>query len=128
VRHPLARQDAVALHALAGTALRLSCKSNHPELHDAAVSALTAAGVQPLLGRAAGSAADTVVEIGSSGSDGPGSWALLPADLVDLAGSTRVRSIPLDPPAHVTGCVITVADQLPGCVEKAVEAFREAVA
>ena len=128
VRHPLARRDVVTLRELAGSTLRLPCKSNHPELHDAAVSALNAAGAQPLLGRPAGSALDTVVEIGSSGSDGPGSWALLPADLVDLAGSSRVRSIPLDPPAHVPGCVITVADHLPGCVEKAVEAFRDAVA
>lgn len=127
LRHPLARRDVVALRELAGSTLRLPCKTNQPELHDAAVSALTAADAQPLLGRPAGSAADTVVEIGSSGSDGPGSWALLPADLVDLAGSSRVRSIPLDPPAHVSGCVITVADHLPGCVEKAVEAFRDAV-
>jgi hypothetical protein len=50
---------------------------------------------------------------------------LLPADLVKLAGSSRVRSIPLNPPAHVTGCVITVADHLPGCVEKSVGAFRD---
>jgi hypothetical protein len=92
------------------------------------VSALRAGGVRPLLGRPAGSAADTLVEIGSVGSDGPRSWALLPADLVEQVGSSRVRSIPLDPPAHLTGCVITVADRLPGCVEKAVEAFREAVA
>jgi DNA-binding transcriptional LysR family regulator len=128
VHHPLARRDVVALRELAGSTLRLPCKTSHPELHDAASSALNAADVQPLLGRPAGSAADTVVEIGSPGSDGPGSWALLPADLVDLAGSSRVRSIPLDPPAHVTGCVITVADHLPGCVEKAAEAFRDAVA
>jgi len=128
VHHPLARRDVVALRELAGSTLRLPCKTSHPELHDAASSALNAADVQPLLGRPAGSAADTVVEIGLSGADGPGSWALLPADLVDLAGSSRVRSIPLDPPAHVTGCVITVADHLPGCVEKAVEAFRCAVA
>jgi DNA-binding transcriptional LysR family regulator len=124
--HPLAGRDAIALQELAGSTLRLPGKTSHPELHDAAVSALHAAGVQPPLGRPAGSAADTVVEIGSSGSAGPGSWALLPAELVDLAGSSRVRSIPLDPPAHVTGCVITVADHLPGCVEKAVEAFRDA--
>jgi DNA-binding transcriptional LysR family regulator len=128
VRHPLARRDVVALRELAGSTLRLPCKINHPELHAAAASALNDAGAQPLLGRPAGSAADTVVEIGSSGSDGPGSWALLTADLVDLAGFSRVRSIPLDPPAHVPGCVITVADHLPGCVEKAVEAFRDAVA
>jgi DNA-binding transcriptional LysR family regulator len=128
VRHPLARRDIVALRELAGSTLRLPCKTSHPELHDAAISALNAVGVQPLLGRPAGSAADTVVEIGSSGSDGPGSWVLLPSDLVDLAGSSRVRSIPLDPPAHVTGSVITVADHLPGCVEKAVAAFRDAVA
>lgn len=129
LRHPLARRDVVALRELTGSTLRLPCKTNHPELHDAAISALNAADVQQsLFGRPAGSAAETVVEIGSSGSDGPGSWALLPADLVDVAGSSRVRSIPLDPPAHVTGCVITVADHLPGCVEKAAEAFRDAVA
>jgi DNA-binding transcriptional LysR family regulator len=127
-RHPLAWRDVIALAELAGTTLRLPCKTNEPELHDAASSALSAAGVQPLLGRPAGSAAETVVEIGSSGSAGPGSWALLPADLVDRAGSSRVRSIPLDPPAHVTGCVVTVAGQLPGCVEKAVAAFRDGVA
>jgi DNA-binding transcriptional LysR family regulator len=127
-RHPLASRDVVALRELSGSTLRLPCTISHPELHDAAISALNAADVQPLLGRPAGSAADTVVEIGLSGTDGPGSWALLPADLVDLAGSSRVRSIPLDPPAHVMGCVITVADHLPGCVEKAVEAFRRAVA
>jgi DNA-binding transcriptional LysR family regulator len=128
VRHPLARRDVVALRELAGSTLRLPCVTSDPELHDAASSALNAADVQPLLGRPAGATPDTVVEIGSSGSDEPGSWALLPADLVDLAGSSRVRSIPLDPPAHLTGCVITVADHLPGCVEKAVEAFRDAVA
>jgi DNA-binding transcriptional LysR family regulator len=128
VRHPLARRDAVALRELAGSTLRLPCVTSDPELHDAVSSALNAADVQPLLGRPAGAAADTVVEIGSSGPDEPGSWALLPADLVDLAGSSRVRSIPLDPPAHVTGCVITVADHLPDCVDKAVEAFRHAVA
>ncbi|HVT70189.1 MAG TPA: LysR family transcriptional regulator [Trebonia sp.] len=127
-RHPVACRDVVSLRELGGSALRLPCASNHPELHDAVVSALSAAGVQPLLGRAAGSVADTVVEIGSSGSDGLGTWALLPADLVDLTGSRRVRSIPLDPPAYVSGWVITVDGQLPGCVEKAVEAFRAAVA
>jgi DNA-binding transcriptional LysR family regulator len=126
--HPLAQRDAVALRELEGSALRLAGQADHPELHDAAISALNAAGVRPLLGRAAGSAAETVVEIGSSGPDGPGSWALLPADLVDLAGSRRVRSIPLDPPAHVTGCVITVADHLPGCAERAVGAFGDSVA
>jgi hypothetical protein len=103
------------------------CKVSHPELHDPAVFALHAAGVQPLPGRPAGSAAGTVLEIGLSSPGDPGSWALLPADLVDQTGSSRVRSIPLDPPAHVTGCVIIVAGHLPGCVEKAVEAFRDAV-
>jgi len=127
-RHPLAQRDVVALRELEGSTLRLPCQTNQPELYDAASSALSDAGAQPLLGRPAGSTAATVVEIGSSGSDGPGSWALLPADLIDLAGSSRVRSIPLDPPVHVKGCVITLADHLPGCVEKAVEAFRGAVA
>jgi hypothetical protein len=127
--HRLAGCDVVALRELAGSSLRLPCKTNHPELHDAAISALHAVGVQPLLGRPAGSAAETVVEIGLSGSGGGlGSWTLLPADLVEVAGSSRVRSIPLDPPAHVTGYVITVAEHLPGCVEKAVAAFRDAVA
>jgi DNA-binding transcriptional LysR family regulator len=127
-RHPLARRDAVALRELSAGLLRLPCQASQPELHDAAVSALTAAGAQPRLGRPAGSAADTMVEIGSSGSDGPASWALLPADLVEAAGSSRVRSIPLDPPVSVTGCVVTVSGRLPGCVEQAVEAFRAAVA
>lgn len=126
-RHLLASRAAVALSELAGGALRMPCRTSQPELHDAAISALEAAGVQPLPGRPAGSAADTVVEIGSPGADGLRDWALLPADLVALAGSSRVRSIPLDPPAHITGCVITVAGELPGCVEKAIEAFRGAV-
>lgn len=124
-RHPLAGRSRVALRELAGSTLRLSGQDSHPELHDAAMAALNAADVQPALGRPAGSAAETVVEVGSSGT---GSWALLPADLVDLAGSSRVRSIPLDPPVSVTGCVITHSGHLPECVEKTVETFREAVA
>lgn len=127
--HWLAGRDVVTLRELAASALRLPCQTNHPELHNAAIASLHAARVQPLLGRPAGSAAETVVEIGlSSLGGGPGNWTLLPADLVEVAGSSRVRSIPLDPPAYVTGCVITVADHLPGCVEKAISAFRDAVA
>lgn len=123
--HPLAGEETVHLSDLTGSTLRLSCQDSYPELHDAAAAALDAAGVQPVLGRPAGSALETVVEIGTSGS---GSWALLPADLVDLAGSRRVRSVPLDPPACLTGCVITADDDLPECVEMAVKAFCDAVA
>jgi DNA-binding transcriptional LysR family regulator len=123
-RHPAAQRDVITLGELAGSVLRLPSRGSHPALHEAATAALGLAGIRPPLGRPAGSVQDTVVEVGSDAR----SWALLPADLVEVTRSTRVRSIPLDPPVWVTGCVVTTDDVPPGCVQKAVAAFRDAVA
>jgi hypothetical protein len=58
----------------------------------------------------------------------PCSWTLLPADLAEVALSARVRSVPLDPPVHVTGYVVTGDGESAGCIKEAVAAFRAAMA
>jgi hypothetical protein len=65
-----------------------------------------------------------VVEIDAN----PCGWTLLPADLAEVALSARARSIPLDPPVHVTGYVVTACGESAGCIREAVAAFRAALA
>lgn len=123
-RHAVAGQHAVALRDLADGVLRLPSRGCEPALHEAARSALRAAGIRPRLGRPAGTTQDTVVEVGSD----PHSWALLPAEQVALARSTRVRSMPLDPPVDLIGYVVTRDDMPAECVRRSLTAFRDAVA
>lgn len=121
--HPVSGRDSVSIGELADCELRLPSRHCDPPLHDAISAALRDIGVTPRLGRPAGTIQSTVVEVGVN----PASWALLPAELIAGTLSARVRPIPLDPPVHVTGSVITLAD-VPGCVDAAVTAFRSAVA
>ena len=120
-RHPLAARDTVSPRELAGCVLRLPSDRSDPPLHGAVTAALREMGVHPPLGRPAGTVQDTIVEVGAD----PASWALLPADQLASAGSTRVRAIPLDPPLLVTGNVITPDDDIPDhCTDYTVAAFR----
>jgi DNA-binding transcriptional LysR family regulator len=123
-RHRLAERDAVTLRELADGVLRLPPRGCDPALYEVVTRALDRSGLHPRLGRPAGTTANTVVEIGSD----PDSWALLPAEQVAPTRSGRVRSIPLDPPLSVTGCVVAPDDMAPECVHRAVTAFRDAVA
>ncbi|MFE2754312.1 LysR family transcriptional regulator [Actinosynnema sp. NPDC059335] len=121
VRHRLADRAAVSPRDLAGFALRAPSRRADPPLHDAITSALRELGVHPPLGRPTGTVQDTVVEVGAD----PTSWALLPADQLADAASTRVRAIPLDPPLLVAGNVITPDDDTPEhCTHTTVAAFR----
>ncbi len=102
-RHRAAGRTAVGVAELVGGPFRTS------QDHDPSVVAAlreAAAPVRP--GRRAGTLGDTIVEIGSD----PRSWTVLPADQVAELRSTRVRAIPLDPPATITGSVV-VPDDLP---------------
>lgn len=119
-RHPLAARDSVSPVDLADCLLRLPFRTDQP-LHDAIIAALREMGVRPPLGRPAGTVQDTIVEVGAE----PASWALLPADQLAGAESTRVRAIPLDPPLSVIGNVITPDDDVPDhCKDVTVAAFR----
>lgn len=118
-RHPAAGRGRVTVADLAGDVLRLPSREADPPLHDAITAALGPA--RPRVGRPAATVQDAVIEIGSD----TASWALLPAEQVAATGSTRVCSIPLDPPLAVTGNVI-IRDDLPEhCVTAIVGAFRD---
>jgi len=123
-RHPLAARTALQPRELAGSVLRLPSRRWDPALHDAVLGALGRVGVRPALGRPASTTEATLVEVGAD----PRSWALLPAEQVAEASSTRVRVIPLDPPLTVTGQVIARADDTrpPACADAVVAAFRHA--
>lgn len=120
--HGAADRDGVDVTDLAGSALRVPSRQHDPPLHDAVDSALRAAGVHPRLGRPAGTTQDTIVEVGSD----PHSWAVLPAGQLAEAGSTRVRTIPLDPPITITGSVVVPGDTPSHAAACAVAAFRDA--
>ena len=64
-RHPLAAAEAVAPAELAGLALALTSRRNHPALVDLVVGACAAAGFDPLPGPSDGTLQDTLAAIGS---------------------------------------------------------------
>ncbi|WP_410573261.1 LysR family transcriptional regulator [Amycolatopsis sp. cmx-4-61] len=111
-RHPAADRPVVGVADLAGGELRIPSGD--------AVT-LRAAGIEGRAGRPAGTARDTVVEVGSD----PRGWTVLPADQVAEIRSARVRAIPLEPPATVTGSVV-VPVELPGeCATAHIAAFGD---
>ncbi|WP_410590332.1 LysR family transcriptional regulator [Amycolatopsis sp. lyj-23] len=111
-RHPAADRPVVRVADLAGGELRIPSGDT---------VALRAAGLEGRAGRPAGTARDTVVEVGSD----PRGWTVLPADQVAEIRSARVRAIPLEPPATVTGSVV-VPVELPGeCAAAHTAAFGD---
>ncbi|MEV0362195.1 LysR family transcriptional regulator [Nocardia fusca] len=108
-RHPLAGRATVGADELAGTALRLPGRRHDRHLHEAVAAALRGTGVRLELGRPAGAARDTVIEIGSD----PRSWTVLPADQITEIGATRVAAISFEPPLTITGSVL-VPERGPG--------------
>ncbi|MGW6334924.1 LysR family transcriptional regulator [Nocardia rhamnosiphila] len=108
-RHALAGRATVGPDELAGAALRIPARRHDRHLHEAVTAAVRGTGVRLQLGRPAGAAPDTVVEIGSD----PGSWTILPADQITEIGATRVAAIPFEPPLTITGSVL-VPEHGPG--------------
>lgn len=102
-RHPAAGRAGVGAAELAGGPFRTS-QDHDPAVVTALRDAL--APVRP--GHRASTVGDTIVEVGSD----PRSWTVLPADQVAEIRSTRVRAIPLEPLAMITGSVV-VPDDLP---------------
>jgi DNA-binding transcriptional LysR family regulator len=123
-RHPAAGRDSVTVAEMAGSVLRVPARDSDPPLHDALGTALREAGACVSLGRPTGTTQDTIVEVGSD----PRSWAVLPADQIAETGSTRVRTVRLDPPVTITGNVITPEGTPSHAAECAVTAFRDATA
>ncbi|WP_033291947.1 LysR family transcriptional regulator [Amycolatopsis jejuensis] len=122
VRHPAANRGSARLADLAADVLRLPSPATDPFLYDAIKSALDNAGVTVRLGRPTGTVEDTLVELGTT----PDTWALLPVDQVTTT-STRVRSLPLDPPLEIAGAVLIPADHdSHGCTALVATAFRDA--
>ncbi|HEX6360259.1 LysR family transcriptional regulator [Actinophytocola sp.] len=122
-RHPAATRETISITDLADSVLRFPARECDPPLHDALENALCEAGARPRLGRPAGTAQNTIVEVGSD----PTSWAVLPADQVAETDSARVRAIALDPPISVVGSVITPESTPTHSAACAVTAFRDAV-
>ncbi|MGW3963726.1 LysR family transcriptional regulator [Amycolatopsis sp. NPDC005003] len=100
VRHPAAGRAAVGVAELADGPFRTA------EDHDPSV--VREAGARGWPGHRASTVGDTIVEVGSD----PRSWTVLPADQVAELRSTRVRAIPLEPSATITGSVV-VPEELP---------------
>ncbi len=121
VRHPLAYRDEVTLAELATGPLRYPDRDTDPPLHDAVTAAVDEAGVRPRLGRPAGSAEDTVVEVGGD----PTTWTLLPAGRAARVGSCRVREIGLAPAVAVTGWVVAPPGFAVSCTQAVVAAFGD---
>jgi DNA-binding transcriptional LysR family regulator len=122
-RHPLAGLPAVALPALAAAGpFRHPCRSADPPWHDALARIVRAAGIGPGTGRALGTEEAAVVEIGAE----PAAWTLLPAGRAVRSGSARIREIPLDPPAVVTGSVVAAGSASASCRAAVVAAFGDA--
>ncbi|WP_236809029.1 LysR family transcriptional regulator [Amycolatopsis albispora] len=114
--HPAAGRESVTVAELADHVLRAP---SDPPLCEVVTAAL---GSAVEFGRPAGSVPDTIVEVGSD----PRSWALLPATDVAATGSTRVRSLPLDPPITITGNVLTPDHEVAQeCTEAVIAAFRD---
>jgi hypothetical protein len=89
--------------------LRIPGRRHDRHLHEAVAAALRGTGVRLELGRPAGAARDTVIEIGSD----PRSWTVLPADQITEIGATRVAAISFEPPLTITGSVL-VPERGPG--------------
>ncbi|WP_328393561.1 LysR family transcriptional regulator [Nocardia sp. NBC_00416] len=123
-RHALADRTALGLDDLADSVLRMPSRRHDRHLHDAVAGAARAAGARLALGRPAGAAQDTVVEVGSD----PRSWTVLPADQVAEIGSTRVVAIPLEPPMTITGSVLVPEDGPGHAARCAAPAFAGALA
>jgi len=123
-RHPAAGRDSVTVAEMADSVLRVPARDSDPPLHDALGAALREAGVCVPLGRPTGTTQDTIVEVGSD----PRSWAVLPADQIAETGSTRVRTVRLDPPVTITGNVVAPEGTPSHAAECAVTAFRDAIA
>jgi DNA-binding transcriptional LysR family regulator len=123
-QHPAAGRDKATIGELADYLLRLPSRQCDPPLHDTVTAALRDAGVRPKLGRPTGTTQNTIVEVGSD----PRSWTLLSAEQIEATHSTRVWSMPLDPPIAVLGSVLTTSDKSQPCVTSAVATFRTAVA
>ncbi|WIX90297.1 LysR family transcriptional regulator [Amycolatopsis sp. DG1A-15b] len=103
VRHAVAGHAAVGVAELAGGPFR-TAQDHDPSV----VTALREAGAPVRPGHRAGTAGDTIIEVGSD----PRSWTVLPADQVAELRSTRVRAIPLEPRTTITGSVV-IPDDLP---------------
>ena len=121
-RHPLAGRSAVALAELAAAGpFRHPSREADPHWHDAISGVVDAAGIVPGTGRPVGRDEDVVVEIGAD----PDSWTLLPAGRAVRSGSARIREVPLDPPAAVTGSVVAPGGATASCRAAVVDAFRD---
>ncbi|MBW4721353.1 LysR family transcriptional regulator [Saccharothrix obliqua] len=115
-RHPAAGGEVVGLAELAAAPFRTS-RDHDP----AVITALRETGVHVRPGRRAGTAQDTIVEVGSD----PHSWTALPADQVAEIRSTRVRAIPLVPRTTIIGSVAVPDDHPPTCMAAHQAAFGD---
>ncbi|MFI9007682.1 LysR family transcriptional regulator [Actinosynnema sp. NPDC053489] len=115
-RHPAAGDEVVGVAELA-TGPFLTSQDHDP----AVVAALREAGVRVRPGHRAGTAQDTIVEVGSD----PRAWTVLPADQVAELRSTRVRALPLVPRTTITGSVAVPDDLPPTCAAAHRAAFGD---
>jgi DNA-binding transcriptional LysR family regulator len=121
VQHFAAGRTVVDLADLAVGDLRIPSRDHGPFLREAMTAAMRKAGVEPRLGRPAGTVQDTIVEVGSD----PRSWTVLPGDQVAEIRSSRVRVIPFAPQAAITGSVVVPIDLPHTCAAAHEAAFGD---
>jgi len=93
-RHPIAAATCASFADLAELPLRLTARRNNPALVDLVVSALSAAGREPVSAPPASNLADTLAAIGADGA----SWTVVYASHAALLRTTRVAFVPFEPP------------------------------
>ena len=121
--HPLAAEPALPLARLAHLPFRFPSGEQDAPLHALATDAFEAAHVRPTLGRPAGTAYDTLLEIAAS----TGTWTLTtPTILASSPFPTtapQLTSVPLTPPLEVPGALVTPESFTAHCTRAVAEAF-----
>ncbi|WP_084468735.1 LysR family transcriptional regulator [Nocardiopsis trehalosi] len=116
--HPAAARAAVDPAELTGLPLRLPAADTDPLLRDLVLRACRAAGVDPRLGRPAGTVADTLVEIGA----GPPAWTVVYGE-PPATPPYRTAVLPFAPALSVPVALVLSATRPPHCVRALRAAF-----
>jgi DNA-binding transcriptional LysR family regulator len=121
--HPAARQERVALSALAGLPLYLTARRRNPPLVDLVTDACRDAGFEPLPGPGHSSLQDTLAALGAGA---PG-WTVVYAAHAEQLATTRVAFRPACGPGLVLPAALAVREgELPRRVRLLLDACRAA--
>ncbi|MEV5612393.1 LysR family transcriptional regulator [Streptomyces sp. NPDC052225] len=119
-RHPLAEAAEVSVTDLAGLALSLTRRDNHPALVDLVVGACHDAGFEPRPGPTTGTLQDTLATIGTGTTP---IWTVVYAAHARVVHSSRVAFVPFAAPGLALTTVLVTRTE---GSDAALDAFRKA--